>query len=458
MNSFACFGSSLVKGTIDSNSILSVNRSATAITLDSSGTVTGNNLSAIAGYSSTAWGINPTNGNTTFLSLKQNANNLTTPTSNFTFYIKHAERFYIDSIFGHGYTITTSASSVEAGNSFTLSFYSLYPTISLPYSIAGVTSSDLSGASTTGNWTSNYQAISYTVATTFLGSKTFSMQTGTINITLTLSGPYDNLFIVRATEVTKYGPTSSTVYSYSFSNPLLCNFINGNLYICDYAANKVFKMDSTGTISVFAGTGTDGNDCNGGQATAAKISGPSSICGDSVGNFYVSSSGNNQNIRKINSAGIITNLVDSIDARTVQGMVVYNGSLYYCEKWENHCVRKVDLTSLDITTVAGTRGSYGYVDGIATDGRLESPNGVAFDSNSNMYINDYGNSKIRKVTPNGIMSTFLDANCAGGIFIKSDRLFYYSGNSYEIKMVNLSTGIQSTAKTVTYLNGYLAVD
>jgi len=189
MNSFACFGSSLVKGTIDPNSILAINRNATALTLDSSGTVIGNNLSAIAGYSSTAWGINPTNGNTTFLSLKQNSNNLTTPTSNFTFYIKHAERFYTDSIFGHGYTITSSASSVTSGNSFTVFFYSLYPTISLPYTITGVTSADLSGASLTGNWTSNYQAITYIVSSSLSVSNTFSMLAGTKTLPVLIAPP-----------------------------------------------------------------------------------------------------------------------------------------------------------------------------------------------------------------------------------------------------------------------------
>jgi len=179
MNSFSCLTSNLGKSSINPNSISYINGKSISLTLDSSGTVTGNNLSAIAGYSSTAWGINPTNGNTTFLILKQNANNLTTPTSDFTFCIKHAERFYTDSIFGHGYTISSSASSVEAGNSFTVSFYSLYPTISLPYTIANVTSVDLNGASLTGNWTSNYQQLNYNT-TASARTKTFKITVGTI--------------------------------------------------------------------------------------------------------------------------------------------------------------------------------------------------------------------------------------------------------------------------------------
>jgi len=213
MNSFGCFAANMVKSSLNPNSITYINQGSSNITLDSSGTIAGNNLSSITGYSSTAWGINPTNGNTTFLSLKQNANNLTTPTSNFTFYIKHAERFYTDSIFGHGYTITSSASSVTAGNSFTVSFYSLYPTIFLPYTITGITSSYLSNASLTGNWTSNYQAITYTVATSTPRTRNFILQTGLKTLTVSLTNPNPTLpvfYFPFSTDVTNQGSASST--------------------------------------------------------------------------------------------------------------------------------------------------------------------------------------------------------------------------------------------------------
>jgi len=237
MNSFACFGSSLVKGTIDPNSILAINRNATALTLDSSGTVIGNNLSAIAGYSSTAWGINPTNGNTTFLSLKQNSNNLTTPTSNFTFYIKHAERFYTDSIFGHGYTITSSASSVTSGNSFTVFFYSLYPTISLPYTITGATTEDLNGASILGTFTSNYQQIVFNTSVS-MASKTFSMLVGTITLNIIVANP------VIATNVDVSRPDTGTNLGGPWSNEysLVCTkIISGSFF---YSGTYIVKASS----------------------------------------------------------------------------------------------------------------------------------------------------------------------------------------------------------------------
>jgi hypothetical protein len=165
------------------------------ILLDTSGSAFTNNLGAA--YAPNAIGINPTNQNTTCLTLRNGTTQVTNTTmlmpngvsSNFTIYLKHANRFYTDSIFGHGYALTSTATSVTAGNPFTVTFYSIYPTINLPYTISGVLSSDLSGASLTGTFTSNYQAITYTVSNTMSALNTFSIQTGTQTLTVTLTNP-----------------------------------------------------------------------------------------------------------------------------------------------------------------------------------------------------------------------------------------------------------------------------
>ena len=197
MNTLTTLSSILLKSAVNINSFPFINSRSLGIVLDASGTA----VSTLGeGYAPNAIGINPTNQNTTCLTLRGTTTNTTMlmpngVSSNFTIYLKHASRFYTDSIFGHGYSLTSSATSVVAGSSFTVTFYSLYPTINLPYTITGVLSSDLSGASLTGTFTS-YQAITYTVSNTMSALKTFSMQAGTQTLTVTLTNPNPPLYPV----------------------------------------------------------------------------------------------------------------------------------------------------------------------------------------------------------------------------------------------------------------------
>jgi hypothetical protein len=196
MNTLTTLSSILLKSAININSFQYINSSKSlGIVLDTSGTAFTNNLGA--GYATTAIGINPANQNTTCLTLRDGTTQATNTTmlmpngvsSNFTVYLKHASRFYTDSIFGHGYALKSSATSVDAGNSFTVTFYSLYPTINLPYTISGVLLSDLSGASSlTGTFTSNYQAITFNTSSSIASTKnmviTFGTQSKTVSITV----------------------------------------------------------------------------------------------------------------------------------------------------------------------------------------------------------------------------------------------------------------------------------
>lgn len=191
MNTLTTLSSILLKSAINVNSFQFINSTKSlGIVLDTSGSAFTNNLGAA--YAPTAIGINPTNQNTTCLTLRNGTSNATNTTmlmpngvsSNFTVYLKHASRFYTDSIFGHGYALTSSVTTVDAGNPFTVTFYSLYPTINLPYTISGVLLSDLSGASSlTGTFTSNYQAITFNTSSSVASTKTFTMVAGAVTLT-----------------------------------------------------------------------------------------------------------------------------------------------------------------------------------------------------------------------------------------------------------------------------------
>ena len=128
----------------------------------------------------------------------------------------------------------------------------------------------------------------------------------------------------------------------------------GNLYIADMGNNIIRKIDTSGIISTFAGTGNPGFSGDGGLAINATFLQPHGLAFDSYGNLYISDMINNR-IRKVDTAGIIT---------------TYAGS-----KWA------------------------GNSDGPALQASLYYPDGLAIDSANNLYIADFGNNLIRKVTP-----------------------------------------------------------
>ena len=199
---------------------------------------------------------------------------------------------------------------------------------------------------------------------------------------------------------------------------------NGNVYISDVYEYRVRRIDSSGIISNYAGQnsghrfGGPGFGGDGGPATDA-LMGPQGMAVDARGNFYVADP-NNCRIRRVTPDGIIKTFAGIgctgtlvgdggpatsavlWDARSVA--VDRHGNLYICETGSGR-IRKVTANGI-ITTIAGNghRGFSG--DGHrATRARLWFPEGVAVDRADNVYIADNANYRIRKVTPNGIITT-----------------------------------------------------
>jgi sugar lactone lactonase YvrE/outer membrane lipoprotein-sorting protein len=194
---------------------------------------------------------------------------------------------------------------------------------------------------------------------------------------------------------------------------------SGNLYIADSANSRIRKVTSAGIISTVAGNGTRGSGGDGGLATAAQLAfGPSGLAVDSAGNLYIADRGNNR-IRKVTPAGIISTVAgngnspysdDDGQATAAKlsittGVAVDSAGNFYIADRDSNRIRKVTTEGV-ISTVAGN-GTIGFSgDGaLATAAQLSSPSGVAVDSAGNLYIADYGNLRIRKVTTEGIIST-----------------------------------------------------
>jgi sugar lactone lactonase YvrE len=193
----------------------------------------------------------------------------------------------------------------------------------------------------------------------------------------------------------------------------------GNYYISDCGNNRVRKVSSTGIITTIAGTGAIGFSGDGGPATAAKITRPEGLNFDRYGNLYVADDGNGR-VRKIDTAGIITTIAGTgtyafsgdggpataAEIDNPHDVVVDSSGNVYIADLGNSCVRKVSADGI-ITTIAGIGKAAGNSGdgGPATAAKINGPYGITLDCISNIYIADYSNGNVRKITSDGTINT-----------------------------------------------------
>ncbi|MDE2717953.1 MAG: NHL repeat-containing protein, partial [Chloroflexota bacterium] len=195
----------------------------------------------------------------------------------------------------------------------------------------------------------------------------------------------------------------------------------GDVYVADGAAHRIRKIDiENNIITTFAGTGNPGFSGDGGPATAAELNSPFGLAFDDADNLYIADSGNHR-IRRIDLAtGIITTLAGSgspafegddgsaLDAafHAPHGVDVdRHGNIYIADTLNNR-IRKVDAFNGIVTTIAGTgiAGSAGDL-GLAVNAELNQPNDVAVDDLGKVYIADTGSHIIRHIDVQGVIIT-----------------------------------------------------
>lgn len=175
----------------------------------------------------------------------------------------------------------------------------------------------------------------------------------------------------------------------------------GNLYMADTGNHRIRKMLPNGSIETLAGSTAGYVDSTGAEA---KFMGPKGIAVDAAGNLYVTDA--SVRIRKVSPTGRATTLAGSTQGyadgtgaeaqfRNLEGIAVDAAGNVYVADMSNNCIRKVSPEGV-VTTLAGS--TKGFADGTGAEAQFDWPLGVAVDAAGNIYVADTGNHRIRKIT------------------------------------------------------------
>jgi sugar lactone lactonase YvrE len=220
----------------------------------------------------------------------------------------------------------------------------------------------------------------------------------------------------------QYYPGNSAMLAL-FSNPTAIATDNlGDVFVADSNNFRIRKIDANGAISTVGGTGQCGWTNDGGTATSAAMQHPLSLAIDSAQNIYV---GYNGSIRQISLGGIITTIAGGGSAlgdggpailanlTDVNGLVVDAAGNLYLSDSDRNLIRKISPNGI-ITTIAGTGVAGNDGDGgPAIAAQLDGPANLALDGAGNLYFADTKNHRVRMIQPDGTIVAFAGNGTAG---------------------------------------------
>jgi sugar lactone lactonase YvrE len=248
---------------------------------------------------------------------------------------------------------------------------------------------------------------------------------------------------------------------------------SGNIYVADGGDHTVRKVSPGGSVSTLAGSSGHAGSSDG-NGSGALFLYPYAVAVDASGNVYVADSGNH-NIRKVTSGGSVSTLAGSagvpgsVDGTGTaalfnipQGIAVDSTGNVYVSDTNNSTIRRITPAGV-VSTLAGAAGQTGSADGSGSSARFNYPFGIATDATGNIYVADFGNSTIRKVSPAGAVTTLAGvagsagANDGAGSGAKFNHPSALSldaaGNIYVIDTSNQTVREVTAAGNVTTLAG-----
>lgn len=259
------------------------------------------------------------------------------------------------------------------------------------------------------------QSITDTEIVTKVPPRAYTGEVKVVINDLVLVGPVFS-YILSEVQVTtlagdgSIGFTDGTGLTAQFKQPAGVEVTtDGTVYVADALNNRIRKITPEGMVSTLAG-GTNG--FADGVGSDARFNVPTDLVVDQQGNIYVTDT-ENQRIRKITPDGTVTTYSGSTQgfndgpAATSRyilpsGIALLNDDATLLIT-SSHKIRKINSDDV-VSTFAGT--AQGYVDAMGTAAQFNNPTGIAVDSEDNIYLADGNNNRIRKVTPEGLVSTF----------------------------------------------------
>jgi sugar lactone lactonase YvrE len=217
---------------------------------------------------------------------------------------------------------------------------------------------------------------------------------------------------------------------------------SGNLYIAETANHIIRKVDISGHITTIAGTGAQGYSGDAGPAISATLDSPQGLALDTANNLYIADT-HNHRIRKLNlTTGVITTIAGTgTSGFSGENALATNAQLnlptavapdttnnLYFADTGNHRIRKISSTGT-ITTIAGT-GTQGFSGdaGPAILATIDSPTGLVLDAAKNLYLADTHNHRIRKI----------DATTGTITTIAGTGIFGFSGDATAATIATLA--------------------
>lgn len=211
------------------------------------------------------------------------------------------------------------------------------------------------------------------------------------------------------------GPVSTAQFRYVDG---IVTTADGTIFVTDYQNNRIRKITPLGIVSTFAGSTAGYAD---GTGTAAKFNSPIGIAVDAANNIYVSETSGNR-IRKITPDGVVTTIAgdgsfgyqdgNGVGTKFDQPLGIEldtSGNLYVADSGNNR-IRKITPDGT-VRTIAGN--TQGYSDGIGTAALFYAPCDLVFDAMGNLIVTDSHNQRIRKITPDGVVTTLAGSGMAG---------------------------------------------
>ena len=206
---------------------------------------------------------------------------------------------------------------------------------------------------------------------------------------------------------------------------------SGTVYVADRGNNRIRQITAGGVVTTLAGSGAIG--IADGTGTTAQFNGPGGIAVDTSGTFYVS---NSHSIRKISAGGVVTTLAGSGTSGFADGTgssaqfynpigiaVDASGNVYVADR-DNSRIRKITAGGV-VTTLAGS-GVPGYIDGTGTSAQFINPIGLSVDASGTVYVGDVNNQRIRKITAGGVVTTLAGSGTSGFADGTGSSALFYS--------------------------------